>query len=51
MASNPTYIRLRNKIEADISLAKRVKPGDISVKLLEIPDSIAGKTVKVESVL
>ncbi len=51
MWANPTYIRLRNKLDADISLAKRVKPWDIWAKLLEIPDSIAGKTVKVESVL
>jgi len=51
MLTHPTYIRLRNKFDADISLAKNIKPGDIWAKLLEIPHEISGKTVKVESVL
>jgi len=51
MWANPTYIRLRNKFEADNTLAQKVKPWDIWAKLLEIPDFISWKTVKVESVL
>lgn len=51
MWAHPTYVRLRNKFEADNSLAQKVKPWDIWAKLLEIPDIISGKTVKVESVL
>lgn len=51
MWANPTYIRLRNKLDSDTSLAKRIKPGDVSIKRFEIPEYIAGKTVKVESVL
>jgi len=51
MQIHPSYVKLRSKGDSDYFLSKEIKYGNVWAKKFELSDTLAGKTVKVESVL